>query len=147
MSLTMVTVADACFVGSATLCAVTTAVGGTGKFAGAEYTPAALIVPLLALPPLTPFTLQETLVSRALLTVATNVCVFPNSTEALPGVTATLTDGVGVGGGEVGGGTKAVELAVPPAQPSRHALAASSARYGTITTRLSRGQTLSKSTA
>jgi len=147
MSLTMVTVADACFVGSAALCAVTTAVVSAGKFAGAVYTPAALIVPLLALPPLTPFTLQETLVSLALLTVATNVCVFPNSTEALPGVIATLTDGVGVGDGGVGGGTTAVELAVPPAQPSRHALAASSASSGKIGPRLSRGQTLSKSTA
>jgi len=146
MSLTMVTVADACFVESATLCAVTTAVGGTGKFAGAEYTPAALIVPLLALPPLTPFTLQETLVSRALLTVATNVCVFPNSTEALPGVIATLTDGVGGGAGGGGGGSTA-GLAPVPAQPGKHALAASSASSGKTRARLSRGQPLSKSTA
>jgi len=147
MSLTMVTVADACFEGSATLCAVRTAVVAAGKFAGAVYTPAALIVPLLALPPLTPFTLQETLVSRALLTVATKVCVFPNSTEALPGVTATLTDGVGVGGGGVGGGGSTAGLAPVPAQPGKHALAARSASSGKTGTRLTCGQTLSKSTA
>ncbi len=52
-------------------------------------------------------------------TVAANVCVFPRSTAALPGVTVTL-----IGEGEVGGGGEgATEPAPTPAQPSVHALA------------------------
>jgi hypothetical protein len=83
----------------------------------------ALIVPAVALPPGMPFTLQVTVVSLALLTVARKLCVEPSTTDALPGVIATLME-AGEGGG---GDGSAAELAPPLAQPSRHALAATTA--------------------
>jgi len=115
-------VAVADLVASATLVAVICAVMDAGRSAGAVYTPVALIVPAVALPLATPLTLQVTLVSVALVTVALKVCVLPSTTEALLGVIATVTE-AGVGG-RGGGGGSAAELTPPPPQPSMHALAA-----------------------
>jgi len=119
-SLVMVTVAVADFVASATLVAVICTVTDAGRSAGAVYTPVALIVPALALPPATPFRLQVTLVSVALVTVALKVCVLPSTTGALLGVIVTVMEA----GGGGGGGGSAAELTPPPPQPSMHALAA-----------------------
>jgi len=60
MSLVTVTAALSDFVASAWLVAVTVTVAGDGRSAGAVYTPLAVIVPTVALPPATPFTLQLT---------------------------------------------------------------------------------------
>jgi hypothetical protein len=69
---------------------------------GAEYTPFALMVPVRELPPATPLTLHDTVVSPAPVTVGVKACVLPKSSEAVAGVRVTLIeDGVGVG---VGGG-------------------------------------------
>lgn len=123
MSLAMVAVTVADLLASATLVAVICAAADAGRSAGAVNTPVALIVPLAAVPPATPLTLQVTLVLLALVTVATNVCEAPSTTDALPGVTVTLI----VGGGGGGGGSAAAELAPPLAQPNMHALAARTA--------------------
>jgi hypothetical protein len=122
----MVIVADADFVGSAWLVAVTCTVAVEGRSAGAVYTPFAVIVPLAALPPATPFTFHVTAVSVALVTVAVKVCVLPSRTELLEGVTETLTERGGGGGG--GGG--ATGPAPPPPQPSMHDPVARRARNG-----------------
>ncbi len=119
-SLVMVTVAVADFVASATLVAVICTVTDAGRSAGAVYTPVALIVPAVALPLATPLTLQVTLVSVALVTVALKVCVLPSTTGALLGVIVTVMEA----GGGGGGGGSAAELTPPPPQPSMHALAA-----------------------
>jgi len=59
-----------------------------------------------------PFTLQLTLVSVVLVTVAVNVIWFPSTTEPLDGFTVTVMEGGGGGGGTT----------VPPApQPNVHA--------------------------
>jgi hypothetical protein len=126
LAIVAVTVAD--LLGSATLVAVICAAADAGRSAGAVYTPAALIVPLVAVPPATPLTLQVTLELLALVTVATNACEAPSTTDALPGVTVTLTAGEGGGGGG-----SAAELAPPPPQPNMHALAATTAARKTKT--------------
>ncbi len=69
------------------------------------------MVPTLELPPATPLTLQTTPVFEAPLTLAVNCCVCPRSTEAVEGVTLTVTLGGGGGGGGPG-----AELV--PAQPT-----------------------------
>jgi hypothetical protein len=107
LAIVKLTVAD--FVGSAWLVAVTCTVTGDGKSAGAVYTPAAVIVPVAALPPETPFTLQLTVVSVVFLTVAVKVSILPSNTEPLGGAIDTVI----CGGGGGGGWTKAA----PPAQP------------------------------
>jgi len=124
MSLAMVAVTVADLLASATLVAVICAAADAGRSAGAVNTPAALIVPLAAVPPATPLTLQVTLVLLELVTVATNACEAPSTTDALPGVTVRLM--AGEGGGGVGGGS-AAELVPPLAQPSMPALAARTA--------------------
>jgi len=127
-SLAIVTTEVADFVASASLVAVTcTAVADApaamapavvGRSAGAVYTPSAVIVPLAAVPPGTPFTAHITLVLLVFATVAAKVCLFPRNTVALAGVTLTLIEG------EVGGGGEgATEPAPTPAQPRVHALA------------------------
>jgi len=60
MSLVIANVPVADFVESAWLVAVTCTVSGDGMSAGAVYTPAGVIVPSVAFPPGTPFTLQLT---------------------------------------------------------------------------------------
>lgn len=115
-SLATVICAAADFVASAWLVAVTLTVAGEGKSAGAVNTPLALIVPVVAEPPATPFTFHVTLVLVVLLTVAVNVCELPSNIVALVGETDTLI----AGGGGVGGGGG---VTVPPgpalAQPSK----------------------------
>ena len=66
-----------------------------------------------------PFTLQLTVVSAVLVTVAVNVTWLPSKTELLGGVTLTVMEGGGGGGGAT---------APPPPQPSVHAPAARRAR-------------------
>ena len=68
MSLVIVSCAVADFVGSAWLVAVTWTIAGEGRSPGAVYTPLAVIVPVDALPPETPLTLQITVESVALVT-------------------------------------------------------------------------------
>ncbi len=114
MSLVIVSCAVADFVESAWLVAVTGTVAGEGRSAGAVNTPPELIVPVDALPPGMPFTLQTTLVSVVLVTCAEKVCEFPSRIDPLIGDTDTLMDG---GGGGEGG----PEPAVPPPQPRSHA--------------------------
>jgi hypothetical protein len=109
MSLAIVKLTVADFVGSAWLVAVTCTVTGDGKSAGAVYTPAAVTVPVAALPPETPFTLQLTVVSVVFFTVAVKVSILPSNTEPLGGAIDTVIWGRGGGGGW----TKAA----PPAQP------------------------------
>jgi len=109
MSLAIVTLTVADFVGSAWLVAVTCTVTGDGKSAGAVYTPAAVIVPVAALPPETPFTLQLTVVSVVFFTVAVKVSILPSNTEPLGGAIDTVICG--------GGGGGAWTKAAPPAQP------------------------------
>jgi hypothetical protein len=87
----MVTVAEADLVLSATLVAVTVTLAGAGTAAGAVYSPAALTVPIVALPPVMPFTLHVTAVLAALLTVALNCCVALVSTVAAVGANVTDT--------------------------------------------------------
>ena len=61
-------------VGSSTLVAVTVTVFGVGKVRGAVYVPFAAMVPIVELPPATPFTVQVTLGSKAPVTVAVKTC-------------------------------------------------------------------------
>src|SRR3954453_17761155 len=70
------------------------------------------MVPTVAFPPGIPFTLHETLVSLVFVTAAVNVCVFPRTRDALVGVTMTLIEVAGAGGGVV------AELVAPPPQPN-----------------------------
>jgi hypothetical protein len=127
MSLVMLAVTVEDLLASATLVAVIRAAVDAGRSAGAVNTPDALMVPAVALPPAMPFTLQVTLVSLELLTVATKVCDAPSTTDALPGVIVTLMEG---GGGS--GGT-AAEPAPVLAQPGIHALVARTAARKTKT--------------
>jgi len=68
----IVTEAEADFVGSATETAVTVTGLGLGTAAGVKYTPAGVIVPTEALPPVTPLTCQVTAKFVAFVTVARN---------------------------------------------------------------------------
>ena len=92
-----VTDADADFVPSATLVAVTVTLGELGSVAGAvnvaESAPVLVIVPRLALPPAIPSTLHVTLSVGlpALAIVAVNACVVPRSTVAEVGDMVTAT--------------------------------------------------------
>ena len=110
------------FVESAWLVAATCTVPGEGMSAGAVYTPAEVIVPIVAFPPGTLLTLQVTAVSVVFTTVATNVTWFPSTTDPFAGVTVTTMD-EGVGGG---GGAPAAP------QPSVHAHSLRSATTTTI---------------
>src|SRR2546423_15687018 len=69
---------------------------------------------MVAFPPGTPFTLQETFVSFEFVTVATNVSVFPRTASAAGDVSVMPTAGRG-GVGSDGG---VAELAPPPPQPN-----------------------------
>jgi hypothetical protein len=91
----IVTLALPNFAASATLVAVTLTVAGDGGVAGAVKTavvaPFAAIVPSVAFPPATPFTLQVTSVAGlpVPVTLAVNTCAAPVAT--LTGLGATLT--------------------------------------------------------
>lgn len=58
---------------------------------GAVYSPDGEIVPVLEVPPLTPFTVQYTLVFVVPATVAVNCCVNPLGTVAAVGATDNVT--------------------------------------------------------
>lgn len=68
------------------------------------------IVPAVAFPPGTPFTLQVTAVFEVPVTVAVNCCVLPSNTLELEDDTVTATDG---DGGDV------VLDELPPPQPPK----------------------------
>jgi len=68
----MVTAADADFVASACNTTLTVTFAGFGTCAGAVYAPKALIVPVDAVPPTTPFTSQLTAVFVVPVTVSLN---------------------------------------------------------------------------
>jgi hypothetical protein len=92
-----VTDAEAELVGSATLMAAIVTVAGEGTIAGAVYNPLAEILPLVEVPPATPFTDQVTLVSEFVLVTAAVNCIVPaNRTEPLVGETVTVATGVTV---------------------------------------------------
>jgi hypothetical protein len=122
MSLVTVSCAVADFVESAWLVAVTWTIAGEGRSLGAVYTPAELIVPLDALPPGAPFTLQFTFVSVVFVTVAVSVCEFPSNTEPLNGATVMVI--------EEGGGGGEVMVPGPPPQPGSPVAPASTMRNG-----------------
>ena len=87
-----VTVAEPDFVLSATEIAVIVTVSCAGTVAGAVYSPPDVIVPTVALPPVTPLTCQVTEVSVALATVAVNCCVpEPACRVTVAGETVTET--------------------------------------------------------
>lgn len=81
---------------SAALTAETVMVFVAGTVAGAVYRPDELIVPVAALPPITPLTSHKACALDVLATVAENDCVAPARTFALGGVTLTVTAGGGV---------------------------------------------------
>ena len=89
-----VTTAGAAFVVSATEVAVTVTVVELGSFVGAVYKPVVLTVPMIASPPVSPFTLQVTEVLVDPVTVAVNCCVAPPAMLAVVGeiVTATVVE-------------------------------------------------------
>ena len=68
---------------------------GFGRSAGAVYRPPIVIVPAVALPPVTLLTLQVTIVFDVPVTEAVNCCVFPKSTVELDDDTDTVTDCAG----------------------------------------------------
>lgn len=83
---------------SAALTARTVTVLGFGNAAGAVYMPEALIVPVDATPPATPFTCHVTEEFEEPLTAAVKDCVAPARTLADFGETETVTAGGGVPG-------------------------------------------------
>ncbi len=82
----MVMVVEPDLVVSACDVAVTVALAGVVRIAGAEYSPLLLIVP-------GPAVLQVTAVLVVPWTVAVNCCVAPRITVAVAGVTVTVTTG------------------------------------------------------
>src|SRR5580692_481027 len=83
--------------GTSLIKAVMVTLAGLGMAAGAVYSPALVMVPTVALPPVMPFTCQVTVVSLVLDTVAVNCCCEPSCTFAVAGDTVT----VGLFGGGV----------------------------------------------
>src|SRR6059058_1639846 len=79
------------------------------------------MVPTAEFPPAMPFTLQLTVVSVVLVTVAVNATWLPSTTEPLSGATLTVMEGGGGGGA----------TAAPPPQPRVHAPTARRARKPT----------------
>jgi hypothetical protein len=92
----MVTVAEPTAEGLAMLAACTVTVDGFGIAAGAVYRPELEIVPVVAFPPLTPFTLQITPVFDEFSTVALNCRACVTGTPAADGDTVTVTAGAAV---------------------------------------------------
>ncbi len=87
------TVADALARGSLAAVAVMVRLADGGMAEGAVYNPPAEIVPVAALPPATPFTLQFTAAELAPVTVAVNCTVAPSITVAFCGEMVTITLG------------------------------------------------------
>jgi hypothetical protein len=88
---TIVTLAEADLVGSATLVAFTLTAAGEGTVAGATNIPVDEIVPHAAPVQPEPLTLQVTPVWEVPVTFPTNCWVLPAVTVALPGVTVMAT--------------------------------------------------------
>ena len=88
-----VTMAEPEAAGFATETAVTVTVAGLGMVLGAVYSPVALMVPTVALPPATPFTCQVTAVFVVPETVAVNWSVAPGLTVEEAAVTVTVICG------------------------------------------------------
>lgn len=86
-----VTTAGAAFVVSATEVAVTVTVVELGSFVGAVYKPVVLTVPMIASPPVSPFTLHVTEVLVEPVTVAVNCWVAPPAMLAVVGEIVTAT--------------------------------------------------------
>jgi hypothetical protein len=118
MSLVTLTCAEPDFVASARLVAAIVTIALFGKSPGAVYCPAGEIVPTAALPPTAPFTLHVTAVFVVFVTSAAKICVFPNRTELVCGVSFTTM-------GEGGGGGGGPMTAPPPPQPSKQTPVAS----------------------
>jgi hypothetical protein len=118
-SLSITTLADPLAPGAATLVAVTVTLAGDGRSPGAVYSPVFEIVPTVAFPPATPFTLHVTRVSVVPVTVAVNGCVAPRKTIALIDATLTVT---------LGGGGPEPEEPTEPHPPSAPASATNAAR-------------------
>jgi hypothetical protein len=114
--LPIVTIAEADALLSDTLTAPIVTTAGFGRICGAVYSPAAVTVPVAAIPPITPFTLQITPAFVVLFTVALNCCVAPSPTCTVGGAMLTVT-GDGVGGVGVGFGA---ELECPAPHPAAH---------------------------
>jgi hypothetical protein len=95
-----------------------------GTVAGAVYAPDELIVPVVLLPPATPFTCQVTEVFDDPVTVTLKDCVAPARTFALAGETATVTLDPEGGVLEL----EVAELFVVAAQPASAAAAARNTR-------------------
>jgi len=89
----MVTVAEADLLVSACETALTVTIAGLGTVAGAVKTPNVEIVPVVALPPVTPFTCQVTAVLLVFSTVAVKACDAAVATLAVPGEIEILTVG------------------------------------------------------
>jgi hypothetical protein len=83
----MVTVAEAVRVLSAVDIAFTVTGFDAGTEFGAVYTPAVVIVPTVAFPPVTPLTCHVTPVLVEKFTVAANCCVCAALTETVSGLT------------------------------------------------------------
>jgi hypothetical protein len=90
------TVAEADFVLSAWLVAVTVTEPELGTRSGAVYRPVEEMVPTVVLPPTVLLTDHVTLVLLVLLTVAVNCFVASTTTEAVSGEIETPTTGAGV---------------------------------------------------
>jgi hypothetical protein len=111
-----VTVAEADFVESAWLVAVTVTFEPEGTAEGAEYRPLEM-VPTLELPPVVPLTDQVTAVFVVPETETKKAMVVEICMVALAGVMATVTEPPGVGPGGGGGSTVGREL-FPPTRPA-----------------------------
>ena len=88
---TKVTVAVALDAETAAETAVTVMVLLVGKMLGAVYTPEVEMVPVAAVPPVTPLTCQRTPVLTLPWTVAVKALVLPSVTEAVFGLMLTVT--------------------------------------------------------
>src|SRR5579871_2099116 len=113
----MVTTAVADLVESACEIATTLTLGGLGSLAGAVYTPAAVIVPTVALPPVVLLTCQVTAVSVVFVTVAVNVWAALGASVTEAGEMLIATAGGGGGGVD------------PPPQPASGNAAITAIRY------------------
>lgn len=105
---TVVTLAEADLVGSATLVAFTVTIGGEGTLTGATYSPLTEIVPHVAPVQPAPLTVQVTAVFEVPVKVPTNCWVFPTITVALFGLTVIVTSSVPL----------LAEAAPPPGKPA-----------------------------
>jgi hypothetical protein len=86
-----VTCADPVRLVSASDTAVTVAIKADETVAGAVYIPTAEIVPIVELPPVTPFTCHVTAVLDVFVTAALNVWVPPAFIDTLDGLMVTVT--------------------------------------------------------